>query len=60
MVYYKNSLLQGKLWRSGRMGTEGYVDRGSDISGALCELPQKTQAARIWRTMFMTANARVY
>jgi hypothetical protein len=28
------------LWRSGRMGTEGYVDRGSDPAGALCELPR--------------------
>jgi hypothetical protein len=42
------------------MGTEGYMDRGSDISGALCELPQKMQAARIWRTMMTTANARAY
>ena len=30
---------------SGRMGTEGYVDRGSDPAGALCELPPKSDAA---------------
>jgi len=43
---------QGKLWRNGKLGTEGYMDWGSDLAGVLCELPrlfggQVTQQCRI-------------
>ncbi len=32
----RSTTLRGKLWRSGRMGTEGYGgDRGTDHAGAL-------------------------
>ena len=29
---------------SGRIGTEGYVDRGLDPAGALCEMPEAPAA----------------